>query len=237
MLHGGPTRQYLWSGRSVNTEHPEIPEAQHTGGKEQVKMIQPTRVLQIAKEKSQRLLALDSERFTCKLDKFLTVYHGYSQLKPKIFPKRMSAMMFPSDVVVIDAGDRQEHRHFQSGFGSTASLKRHRMDWSEKYERTRPGYVDSIPGDHNEPADHSRKLHIVTGAEVQDRRKPYGATVSGRGKKPHAKSPRRVVLRTANGPESSAEILCSSVLLTYREGLFHNEKQMQIQRDTNCSDV
>uniref|UniRef100_A0A182IP02 Uncharacterized protein n=1 Tax=Anopheles atroparvus TaxID=41427 RepID=A0A182IP02_ANOAO len=197
-------------------------------------MIQPTRVLQLAKEKSQRLLSLDTQRFTCKLDKFLTVYHGYSRLKPKIFPKRMSAM-FPSNVVVVEASDEQDNRHFQPGFGSTASLKRHRMDWSEKYERTRPGYAESPLATRDEP-DRSRKLHIVTGAEVQERRKSYGASVNGRGKKTHTKSPRRVVLRAANGPESSADIVCSSVLLTYREGLFYDRKY-QAQWDKNCSEV
>uniref|UniRef100_A0A182Q9T5 Uncharacterized protein n=1 Tax=Anopheles farauti TaxID=69004 RepID=A0A182Q9T5_9DIPT len=205
-------------------------------------MIQPTRVFQLAKEKTQQLRhTLESERFTCKLDKFLTVYHGYNKLKPKIFPKRMGAM-FPADVVVASEGRPQ---NFHPAFGSSASLKRHQQDWSDKYQRTRPGYAIAA-GDCGPRANRNRddtgSLHIVTGrVEGQmDKRKAYGSI--GRTRKPHSRSPRRVVLRAGepNGPwDQSSDILCSSVLLTYREGLFFNPKQQQHQPalERNCTDV
>uniref|UniRef100_A0A182NZC0 Uncharacterized protein n=1 Tax=Anopheles dirus TaxID=7168 RepID=A0A182NZC0_9DIPT len=206
-------------------------------------MIQPTRVFQLAKEKTQQFRhSFEAERFTCRLDKFLTVYHGYSRLKPKIFPKRMSAM-FPANVVVASEGQPQ---NFHPAFGTSASLKRHQQDWSDKYQRTRPGYAIAA-GDYGprttRERDDSGKLHIVAGVEGQvDKRKVYGSI--GRSRKPHTRSPRRVVLRAgepcANRTvEQSSDILCSSVFLTYREGLFFNSKpQQQLPAlERNCSDV
>uniref|UniRef100_A0A182RIN2 Uncharacterized protein n=1 Tax=Anopheles funestus TaxID=62324 RepID=A0A182RIN2_ANOFN len=203
-------------------------------------MIQPTRVLLLAKEKTQQLRqSLEPEKFTCKLEKFLTVYQGYSKLKPKIFPKRMSAM-FPSDVVVASEGHPQ---NFRPAFGSSASLKRHQQDWSDKYQRTRPGYAIASPTAtrDRDATDHGR-LQIVGAPDGQmDKRKPYGSI--GRSRKSHTKSPRRMVLRASGGDpssdknlEQSTDILCSSVFLTYREGLFFNTKK-QTPWETNCTDV
>uniref|UniRef100_A0A182MJE7 Uncharacterized protein n=1 Tax=Anopheles culicifacies TaxID=139723 RepID=A0A182MJE7_9DIPT len=192
------------------------------------------------KEKTQQLRqSLEPEKFTCKLEKFITVYQGYSKLKPKIFPKRMSAM-FPSDVVVASDGQPQ---NFRPAFGSSASLKRHQQDWSDKYQRTRPGYAIASPiaaARDRDDTDHGR-LKIVGAPDGQmDKRKPYGSI--GRARKSHTKSPRRVVLRasgdssTGKNLDHSSDILCSSVFLTYREGLFFNTKQ-PTARETNCTDV
>uniref|UniRef100_A0A182VUH6 Uncharacterized protein n=1 Tax=Anopheles minimus TaxID=112268 RepID=A0A182VUH6_9DIPT len=200
-------------------------------------MIQPTRVLLLAKEKTQQLRqSLEPEKFTCKLEKFLTVYQGYSKLKPKIFPKRMSAM-FPSDIVVASDGQPQ---NFRPAFGSSASLKRHQQDYSDKYQRTRPGYAIASPTATRDREDHGR-LQILGAPDGQmDKRKPYGSI--GRNRKSHTKSPRRMVLRasgdssTGKNLEPSNDILCSSVFLTYREGLFFSTKQ-STARETNCTDV
>uniref|UniRef100_A0A182PCF3 Uncharacterized protein n=1 Tax=Anopheles epiroticus TaxID=199890 RepID=A0A182PCF3_9DIPT len=199
-------------------------------------MIQPTRVLLLAKEKTQQLRNTfeKSEKFTCKLDKFLTVYQGYNKLKPKIFPKRMGTM-FPADVVVASEGRPQ---NFHPAFGSSASLKRHQQDWSDKYQRTRPGYAISGAGTVREREPGSGRLQVIGATEgVQiDKRKPYGSV--GRTRKSHAKSPRRVVLRTGDpSNDNSSDILCSSVFLTYREGLFFSAKQQASVLERNCTDV
>uniref|UniRef100_A0A182X0S8 Uncharacterized protein n=1 Tax=Anopheles quadriannulatus TaxID=34691 RepID=A0A182X0S8_ANOQN len=208
-------------------------------------MIQPTRVLLLAKEKTKQLRhSLEpSEKFTCKLDRFLTVYQGYNRLKPKLFPKRMSAM-FPSDVVVASEGRPQAA--FHPAFGTSASLKRHQQDWSEKYQRSRPGGAGgyAIAGTAREREAESGRLQIVAGTVDGgqiDKRKVYGGSV-GRARKPHGRSPRRVVLRAANdsGADQSSDILCSSVFLTYREGLFFNTAKQQpagTARELNCTDV
>ncbi|KAL9707744.1 hypothetical protein quinque_011262 [Culex quinquefasciatus] len=163
----------------------------------------PSRVIKIAKEKSQKLFTAESERFSFKIDRFLTVYHGYNQIKPKVFPKRLSTM-FSADVVVPSEDDTRRPDFFQSSpLMATSSLRRHQRE-----RGLREGQLDT-----------SSKIRIPRSLVGTPRRTKK--VVGG------PKTPTKVVLTTPKRIRAGNEgILCSSVMLTYKEGLFFHEKDM-----------
>lgn len=181
----------------------------------------PSRVIKIAKEKSQKLFTAESERFSFKIDRFLTVYHGYNQIKPKVFPKRLSTM-FSADVVVPSEDDTRRPDFFQSSpLMATSSLRRHQRE-----RGLREGQLDT-----------SSKIRIVLPANAAAAAAAQNATVQPRSlvgtprrtKKVVGgpKTPTKVVLTTPKRIRAGNEgILCSSVMLTYKEGLFFHEKDM-----------
>lgn len=175
----------------------------------------PTRVILLAKEKSQKIIASKSEKFSYKIEKFLTVYQGYSQIKPKVFPKRLSTM-FSTEVVATE--DKRDYFSQQSSLAATSSLRRHQRE-----RGLREGDIDT-----------SSKIRIVlppTAAQTTNR-PTASPTVTLRSfvaprtrKTPTGpKTPTRIVL--TNPGRGNEAILCSSVVLTYQEGLFHHGKDM-----------
>uniref|UniRef100_A0A1Q3G540 Uncharacterized protein n=1 Tax=Culex tarsalis TaxID=7177 RepID=A0A1Q3G540_CULTA len=176
----------------------------------------PSRVIKIAKEKSQKLFTVESEKFSFKIDRFLTVYHGYNQIKPKIFPKRLTTM-FSADVVVPSEDDSRRPDFFQSSpLMATSSLRRHQRE-----RGLREGQLDT-----------SSKIRIVlpaNAAAAQTTVQPRSLVGTPRTKKASGvpKTPKKVVLTTPQRICAGNEgILCSSVMLTYKEGLFYHERDM-----------
>lgn len=175
----------------------------------------PTRAMKLAKEKSQQFFACESEKFSYKIEKFLTVYHGYNQIKPKIFPKRLSTM-FSADIVPTDEDCRSE---FFSR-NTTTSLRRHQRE-------------KGTPTGGNRSVDTSSKIRVILPA-AQTTAKTGQPIIrllaSPRTKRPGGGGPRtptRVVLTTPDSTGTAKDsILCSSVMLTYREELFFPEKDM-----------
>lgn len=178
----------------------------------------PTRVIKFAKEKSQQFFATESERFSYRIEKFLTVYQGYNQIKPKVFPKRLNTM-FSADVVATDVDDKPDC--FQSTFGSTASLRRHQRE-----KGISEGQIDT-----------SSKIKIVIPSTPGGSAQTTGGSNTLTAKRTRRcrtpKTPNRVILTSADRSSAVDEgFLCSSVMLTYREQLFHTEKDM-VRRETD----
>ncbi|EAT41974.1 AAEL006451-PA [Aedes aegypti] len=175
----------------------------------------PTRVIQLAKEKSQKFFASESEKFSYKIDKFLTVYQGYNQIKPRVFPKRLTTM-FSKDVVATE--DKRDY--FSSPPSSTSSLRRHQRE-----RGLREGDVDT-----------SSKIRIVLPApQSETNRSTSTPTITLRSlvtprtrRAVHAaagpKTPSKVML--TNPERGNEAILCPSVMLTYQEGLFRKDRDM-----------
>lgn len=179
----------------------------------------PTRVIQLAKEKSQQIIASKSEKFSYKIEKFLTVYQGYNQIKPKVFPKRL-ATMFSTDVVVATEDKRDYFgNNQQSTLAATSSLRRHQRE-----RGLREGDIDTsskiriVLPETNRPTSPSPTLTLRSLVAPRTRRATNGP-----------KTPTRIVL--TNPERGNEAILCSSVVLTYQEGLFRHDKDM-VRRDS-----
>lgn len=178
-------------------------------------------MIQIAKEKSQKFFASESEKFSYKIEKFLTVYQGYNQIKPKVFPKRLTTM-FSNDVVATE--DKQDYFSNHPS-AMTSSLRRHQRE-----RGLREGDIDT-----------SSKIRIVLPApQTGTNRSATAPTITLRSlvtprtkRTAHAvrpKTPTKVVL--TNPERGNEAILCPSVMLTYQEGLFRKDQDM-VRSDTD----
>ncbi|KXJ74573.1 hypothetical protein RP20_CCG013382 [Aedes albopictus] len=181
----------------------------------------PTRVILLAKERSQKFFASESEKFSYKIEKFLTVYQGYNQIKPKVFPKRLTTM-FSKDVVATE----EKRDYFSSSQpSSTSSLRRHQRE-----RGLREGDIDT-----------SSKIRIVLPAPQSGHQRSTASPTLLRSlvtprtrRTAHAaagpKTPTKVVL--TNPARGNEAILCPRVMLTYQEGLFRKDRDM-VRNDTD----